>query len=67
MKNHALIDGNERLGWLATAICLQVNGIDVTRISNDDAFDLVMVVTSEPIEVHAIASRHEGFAGDQRG
>ena len=26
LKNHALIDGNKRLGWLATAVFLELNG-----------------------------------------
>lgn len=51
VKNHALVDGNKRLGWLACAVFLDLNGIDPTTASNDDVFDLVMRVAAEPIEV----------------
>ena len=56
VKNHALVDGNKRLGWLACAVFLDLNGIDPTTASNDDVFDLVMSVAAEPIEVPEVAS-----------
>ena len=46
--NHALVDGNKRLGWLATAVFLDLNGIEVGRASNDDVYDLVMAVAESP-------------------
>jgi death-on-curing protein len=55
VKNHALVDGNKRLGWVATGAFLGINGIDVTRISNDDVYDLVDGVASRPIEVEDLA------------
>ncbi len=57
MKNHALIDGNKRLGWLACAVFLDLNGIDPTGASNDDVVDLVMHVAAEPVEVPDLAKR----------
>jgi death-on-curing protein len=27
VNNHALVDGNKRLGWLATAVFLELNGV----------------------------------------
>ena len=56
VKNHALVDGNKRLGWLACAVFLDLNGIDPTTASNDDVFDLVMRIAAEPIEVPDVAS-----------
>ncbi len=44
VKNHPLVDGNKRLGWLATAVFLQLNGVEATRASNDDVYDFVMDV-----------------------
>ena len=44
--NHALVDGNKRLGWVCTAVFLQINGVDVTRISNDSVYDFVYWVAS---------------------
>src|SRR5438067_12765332 len=46
VKNHALVDGNKRLGWLATAVFLHLNGIDVSVASNEDVYDLVMGVAA---------------------
>ncbi len=57
VKNHALIDGNKRLGWLACAAFLDINGVDPTRARNDDVFDLVMLVATEPVEVDDLAGR----------
>ena len=49
VKNHALVDGNKRLGWLATAVFLEINGIEISRASNDDVYDLVIdVVAGQP-------------------
>lgn len=44
--NHALIDGNKRLGWVCTAVFLQINGIDVTKIPNDAVYEFVSWVAS---------------------
>jgi death-on-curing protein len=58
VNNHALVDGNKRLGWLATAVFLEVNGIEVAHsLSNDQVFDLVMWVASEAPDLVAIATR----------
>ena len=44
--NHALIDGNKRLGWLATAVFLEINNFSVAHVSNDDVYELVMHIAS---------------------
>lgn len=41
--NHALIDGNKRLAWLACAVFLWINGQDLDP-PEDAAFDLVISV-----------------------
>jgi death-on-curing protein len=41
--NHALVDGNKRLAWLATYVFLDLNGV-VLEAPDDDAFDLVMLL-----------------------
>lgn len=53
--NHPLIDGNKRLGWLATAVFLELNGVGITSAPNDDVYRLVMRVASESPEVEDIA------------
>mgnify|MGYP002737276097 CR=1 FL=1 len=62
VKNHALVDGNKRLGWLATATFLQLNGADAVRISNKDVYSLVMEVAAGDHEVEAIATMLRSLA-----
>ena len=55
VNNHALVDGNKRLGWLATAVFLELNDIRATAASNHDVFQLVMEVASSHVELDALA------------
>ena len=63
VNNHALVDGNKRLGWLATAVFLEINGASVANASNDDVFDLVMCVATGEIDLMRIAQRLAELAG----
>lgn len=54
--NHALVDGNERLAWLATVVFLDINGFE-PDLSHDEAFELVMEVASGLRDVEVIVSR----------
>jgi len=57
VSNHALVDGNKRLGWQAAAVFLWINGQDV-RAPEDDAFELVMAVASGGLaDVEKIAAQ----------
>ena len=56
VNNHSLVDGNKRLGWLATAIFLELNDASVSAATNDDVYDLVMSVASSDIGVEDIAA-----------
>jgi len=55
VKNHPLVDGNKRLGWLATAVFLQLNGVEATQASNEDVCDFVMDVAAGHQSVTDIA------------
>ena len=55
VNNHPLVDGNKRLGWLATAVFLELNDASVSAATNDDVYDLVMSVASSDIGVDDIA------------
>lgn len=57
VKNHALVDGNKRVGWLATAVFLEINGVRVTHVSNDAVYDFVMGVAAGHAEVGEIAAQ----------
>ena len=54
--NHALVDGNKRLAWLATVVFLDLNGRAV-ELDDDEAFRLVMDVAEGSAEVEEIAQR----------
>lgn len=55
VNNHALVDGNKRLGWLATAVFLELNGASVAAAANDDVYALVMAVAASDIPVDEVA------------
>ena len=61
VNNHALIDGNKRLGWLTTAVFLELNVSSVASASNDEVYDLVMAVASGGLDLPAIASSLRSF------
>jgi death-on-curing protein len=50
-----LVDGNKRLGWLATATFLELNGVEVTKATNDHVYELVMRVAAGQLGVDDIA------------
>ncbi|OHV41342.1 alcohol dehydrogenase [Pseudofrankia sp. EUN1h] len=56
VRNHALIDGNKRLAWLAAAVFLDLNGL-VVEMTDDAAFDLVMDTAQGKADLEAIADR----------
>lgn len=54
VANHALVDGNKRLGWLATVVFLDLNGWDV-MLEDEAAFRLVMDVAEGTLDVEGIS------------
>jgi len=69
VNNHALVDGNKRLGWLATVVFLDLKGL-YPDLSDGEAFDLVWEIASTSLDAHAIAVRLQtrmspGSPGDQ--
>lgn len=57
VRNHALVDGNKRLGWLATAVFLELNGFNASKISNDDVYDLVIWIASTNASLEDITTQ----------
>lgn len=56
VAGHPLVDGNKRLGWVATRLFYRVNGADVQPLP-DEAFDTIVAVASGELrDVPAIAS-----------
>ena len=57
VNNHALVDGNKRLGWLATAVFLELNGVKASRASDDDIYEFVVWVAASNPDLDDIATR----------
>ena len=54
---HPLVDGNKRLGWVATRLFYRMNGADL-RVEPDAAFELVVAVASGNLrDIPEIAAR----------
>ena len=62
VNNHALVDGNKRLGWLTTATFLELNGEPVSMATNDDVYALVIEVASSHMDREELASRWADLA-----
>ena len=61
VKGHPLVDGNKRLGWLATATFLELNGLPVSAASNDDVYERVMDLAAGDQGIEQIATRLQGL------
>jgi death-on-curing protein len=55
VKNHPLIDGNKRLGWLSTAVFLELNEVPIHSASNDEVYRFVLAVAAGAQGVEGIA------------
>jgi death on curing protein len=55
-RNHALVDGNKRLAWLATVVFLDLNR-HATAVDDEAAFGLVMSVAEGNDDLEVIAER----------
>lgn len=45
VRNHALVDGNKRIGWLAVVVFYGLNDIEL-EAPDDDAYKLVIAIAS---------------------
>ena len=61
-RNHALVDGNKRLAWAATAVFYGLNGYDLDPPSTSEAVKLVVAVASEHPELAKVAERLAAWA-----
>lgn len=52
--NHALVDGNKRLGWLAVVVLYGLNDVDLDA-PDAPAYELVMSVARRELSVEEIA------------
>jgi len=64
-RNHALVDGNKRIGWLAAVVFLDLNGLTIDA-PDDDAYDLVIGVSTGALDYRAVAQSLEGWGRSGR-
>jgi death-on-curing protein len=55
-RNHALVDGNKRLAWLAGVVFLRINGLRL-NLDQDAAFRLAVEVAEGLLELDKVAAR----------
>ncbi|MCC6498540.1 MAG: type II toxin-antitoxin system death-on-curing family toxin [Propionibacteriaceae bacterium] len=60
VRNHALIDGNKRIGWLAAVVFYGLNDIEL-EAPDDDAYDLVVAIASGGITYEHAAAQLSGW------
>ena len=56
VRNHALVDGNERLGWLAVVVFYGLNDA-ILDAPDDDAYNLVIAMATGTVTYQQAASR----------
>ncbi len=64
--NHALIDGNKRLAWAATAVFLGINGHRVETTDGEVVEFVLAVAAGEPAELPDIAERLQAWSAPGR-
>ncbi len=60
LRNHPLIDGNKRLGWMSAFVFYGLNGLDLDA-PEDDAYDLVIALATSGIGHPEAAARLAGW------
>jgi toxin-antitoxin system, toxin component, fic family len=56
-KNHALIDGNERLAWASCSVFFSLNALEISEtVSDDDVYDLVVAVASSRVTLEQVCA-----------
>jgi death on curing protein len=61
VRHHALVDGNKRLGWAATVVFHDLNGLDLEPSSVDEAVELVVAVAAGHMELGKLSGRLAGW------
>ncbi|MCZ4497565.1 MAG: alcohol dehydrogenase [Marmoricola sp.] len=63
VRNHSLVDGNKRIGWLAVVVFYGLNDVELDA-PDDDAFDLVVGVASGKVEPAEAAAQLRSWRTD---
>ncbi|WP_328362698.1 type II toxin-antitoxin system death-on-curing family toxin [Mycobacterium sp. NBC_00419] len=68
VRNQPLVDGNKRLGWLATYVFYEMNEYEL-EAPDDDAYDLIVELASGAADFHraaAVLALWTGGRGENR-
>jgi death on curing protein len=60
VRNHPLVDGNKRLGWLATYVFYGLNGYDLAA-PDDDAYDLIIALAAGRADYRKAAAALQSY------
>ena len=66
VRNHALVDGNKRLGWAAAVVFYDLNGLDLDPPSVGEAVELVVAVAGGQLGLSKL-SEHLASWADEHG
>ena len=61
VRNRALVDGNNRLGWAAAVVFHELNGLDLRPPTTEDAVELVVGIAAGQVELAKVAERLAGW------
>jgi death on curing protein len=62
VRNHALVDGNKRLGWSSVVVFYDLNGVDLDPPGVDEAVQLVVAVAAGHLELEKLSDRLAAWA-----
>nr|WP_202506694.1 type II toxin-antitoxin system death-on-curing family toxin [Amycolatopsis rubida] len=62
VRNHPLVDGNKRLGWMSVYVFYGLNGFDLDA-PEDEAYDLVIATATGTLPYQSVAARLAEWAG----
>lgn len=64
VRNLPLVDGNKRLGWLATYVFYGLNDYDLAA-PDDDAYDLIIALVAGKADYRKAAAALENWTARQ--
>lgn len=65
VNSHPLVDGNERLGWLATAVFMDFNGKPIDA-PDDEAYELVISLAAGRVALDDVERALEAWVRSSR-
>jgi len=62
VRNHALVDGNKRLGWSSVVVFYDLHGVDLVPPGVDEAVQLVVAVAAGHLELEKLSDQLAAWA-----